>query len=586
MKGFFNKILRINASTKSFVIEPVADAVYREYLGGKGLATHLLLENNPPGIDPFAPENRIIFAAGCVTDTRVWGSSRYGVFTKSPLTRIYSESYSGGSISIPMSRTGYDAIIIEGACPEPVFIEVTDEGARFHSAADLWGKGTYETEDQVREKIGAEETGAVVIGPAGENMVRFALIENDYWRSCGRTGVGAVLGSKKIKALVFHGKQSREVAYPEMVNASYDELGTRKDEDAQARSLKQFGTAMIVAFTNMVRAFPAQYWSAGTCAGWENLTAEKMLERCRVESHACPHCFIACGKLTEVTQGRHQGLKIGGPEYETIFAFGGLCLIDSLEEIMYLNDLCDNLGIDTMTAGNLAAFTIEASQRGKISEKINYGDVDAIAQLLRKMVHREGIGAVLAEGIVYAAKTWGLEDLAVHVKGQEPAGYDPRILKGMALAYATSHRGACHLRSSMFGAEIQGDLTPQSVDEKVAVFVDTEERYVLMDSLILCRFYRDLAGWDQLGQLIYAATGMSLDQTGLKKIASTIIDDTRRFNIQEGITSKDDTIPKRFFKEGIGPDKAVIRKEDLEMMVKAYYRFRGWDENGVPPERR
>jgi len=287
-----------------------------------------------------------------------------------------------------------------------------------------------------------------------------------------------------------------------------------------------------------------------------------------------------------VTQGRHQGLKIGGPEYETIFAFGGLCLIDSLEEIMYLNDLCDNLGIDTMTAGNLAAFTIEASQRGKISEKINYGDVDAIAQLLRKMVHREGIGAVLAEGIVYAAKTWGLEDLAVHVKGQEPAGYDPRILKGMALAYATSHRGACHLRSSMFGAEIQGDLTPQSVDEKVAVFVDTEERYVLMDSLILCRFYRDLAGWDQLGQLIYAATGMSLDQTGLKKIASTIIDDTRRFNIQEGITSKDDTIPKRFFKEGIGPDKAVIRKEDLEMMVKAYYRFRGWDENGVPPERR
>lgn len=583
MKGFFNQVLRINVTNQSFTTERIPRDVYQRYTGGKGLGTHLLLKHNPPGVDPFAPDNRLIFAVGCITDTRVWGSSRYGVFTKSPLTGIYSESYSGGRISIPMSRTGYDAILIEGAAAEPLFLEVSDQGVRFHSAKDLWGKGTYETEDRVKENVGVEGAGAVVIGPAGENLVRFALIENDYWRSCGRTGVGAVLGAKKIKAVVFHGTRQREVAHPEILREFYDELSAKSNDNVEARHLKRFGTPMIVPFTNMVRAFPVKYWSEGTFTGWEKLSPEYFMKTCRIESQACPQCFIACGKLTEVKEGRHKGLKIAGPEYETIFAFGGLCLIDSIEEIIYLNDLCDDVGIDTMTAGNLAAFTIEASKRGKIPEMFDYGDAEGIAGLLKKIVRREGIGAVLAEGIRQAAQEWGMEDIAVHVKGQEPAGYDPRSLKGMALAYATSHRGACHLRSNIFSADLEGDLTPREVEEKVASFVDAEERYVLMDCMILCRFYRDLVGWEELGRLVYGAAGMVLDKSGLKKIASHVIDATRKFNIREGVTSKDDTIPKRFFKEGIGPDKRVIRKEDLEMMVKMYYRLRGWDENGVPP---
>ena len=583
MKGFFNQILRINVSDQTFAVEQVPDNIYREYLGGKGLGTYLLLKNNPPRVDPLTPENRIIFAVGCATDTRIWGSSRYGVFTKSPLTGIYSESYSGGKISTPMSRTGYDAVMIEGASSAPVFLEVSDQGVRFHPADDLWGKGTYETEDEVKRRVGVARSGAMVIGPAGENLVRFALIENDYWRSCGRTGVGAVLGAKKVKAIVYHGQQRRVVAHPEILQEFYDALSAKRDDDPKIRNLRKYGTPMIVAFTNMLQAFPSKYWSDGTCTGWEKLSPEHFMETCHIKPRACPECFIACGKLSEVKQGRHKGLKIEGPEYETIFAFGGLCLIDSIEEIIYLNDFCDNLGLDTMTAGNLAAFTIEASQRGKISEKLDYGDVDGIVDLLGKIVHREGVGAVLAEGIRHAAKKWDMEDVAIHVKGQEPAGYDPRSMKNMALAYATSHRGACHLRSNVFPDEPEEKDGTDDYLRKVEQFVDSEEQYVLMDTLILCRFYRDMVGWDEMNNLIYATTNLKLDKAALKKIGANTIDITRRFNIQEGVTRKDDTIPKRFFKEGLGPDKKVIDQERLYKMVTEYYRLRGWDENGVPP---
>jgi aldehyde:ferredoxin oxidoreductase len=582
MKGFFNQILHINVTDKTYTTEEISDDIYTEYLGGKGLGSYLLLKQNPPRVDPLAPENRILFAVGCITDTRVWGSSRYGVFTKSPLTGIYSESYSGGKISTPMSRTGYDAIMIEGASPEPLYLEVADEGVQFHSAADLWGKGTYETEDAVKKKTGVPGVGAVVIGPAGENLVRFALIENDYWRSCGRTGVGAVLGAKKIKAVVFHGQSRRAVAHPDILNELHAQLAQKRDDDPKIKNLRKYGTPNIVAITNMLQAFPVRYWSEGTFTGWEKLSPEYFMETCDIKPRACQRCFIACGKLSEVKAGRHKGLKIEGPEYETIFAFGGLCLIDSIEEVMYLNDLCDNLGIDTMTAGNLAAFTIEASRRGKISEKLDYGDVDAIVDLLNKTVRRQGVGAILAEGIRHAAKVWGLEDLAVHVKGQEPAGYDPRSLNNMALAYATSHRGACHLRSRVFPADPEEKDGADDYRRKVERFVDSEEHYTLMDCLILCRFYRDIVGWNELSRLIYGVTGVEFDKKALKKIAANTIDATRRFNIQEGVTRKDDTIPKRFFKEGLGPDKKVINKDDLDTMISEYYRLRGWDENGIP----
>ena len=577
MDGFYNRVLHINVNQRSFEEESIDDGIYPRLLGGKGLATHLLLNNTKAGVEPLSEDNVIIFATGPVTDTKVFGSSRYGVFTKSPLTGIYCESYAGGSVAESISRTGYDAIIIKGASKEPVYLEISNRKVIFHDASHVWGKDTYETEDAIREEVGAKDARISVIGPAGENLIRFAVIENNYWRSAGRTGAGAVLGSKKIKTIVFHGDKRRNVARIDLLNELWKETGSKAKTDAGAMAYKRLGTPMLVAATNQVGAFPTKYWSQGTFDRWQNISANALLEKCKVRAKACPKCFLACGNLVEVIDGRHKGLTIEGPEYETIYVFGGLCMIDDIREIAYLNDLCDRLGIDTITAGNLAAFTIEASHRKSIGEKIEYGDVDGIAALLYKIARKEGIGAILAEGIVYASQKWGLEDLAVHVKGLEPAGYDPRVLKGMGLAYATSDRGACHLRATVYKAELSGMIAPDQIEGKAEVLIDFEDRHTLFDSLILCRFFRDLYPWEKLSLIIKGTTGMDLDKKQLGRLASNITNKVREFNLREGMSKAADTLPKRFFEEKLEDSGKVLLKSDFEKMLSDYYRLKGWD---------
>jgi len=583
MKGFFNKILRIRLKTETFQEEILPDSVLETTLGGKGLGTHLLMEENPPGVDPLAPENKLIFCTGPITDTRVYGSCRHGVFTKSPLTGIFSESYSGGKVAEPMSRTGYDAFIIEGASPEPLWVEVSAQKVTFHSAADLWGKETYATEDEVLKRVNQKGAGALVIGPAGENRVRYAVIENDYWRSLGRTGVGAVMGSKRLKAIVFHGGKKKEIAYPDRLEQFAKETMERAKDTPGVQNYRRVGTPQLVALTNSVGAFPSKYWHLGTFEGWEKISAEALLERCQVRPTACLRCFVACGDLSEVKEGRHKGLKIEGPEYETIYAFGGLCMVHEIEEIAYLNDICDRLGMDTISAGSLCAFAIEASETGRINEKIKWGDVDRIAELLHDIASKKGIGAILAEGIRYAAKTWEMEDAAIHVKGLDPAGYDPRVLKGMGLACATSDRGACHLRSTFYKAELAGMIPMDQMEDKAKLFLEFEDRFNIHDSLILCRFYRDIYwDWNALSTIVEVTTGLKMDEKGLRKISSAIQDGTRRFNLREGLSPKEDTLPKRFFDEPLGKDGKMIRREELHKMLQDYYALRGWSSEGIP----
>lgn len=577
MKGFHNKVLHINLSQRSFEEQPVSDQIYTKLLGGKGLATHLLLENTKPGLAPLSEDNAIIFATGPTTDTRIFGSSRYGAFTKSPLTGFYCESYAGGTVAEPLSRTGYDAIIIKGASEKPVYLEISSNKVIFHDASHLWGKETYETEDAIREEVGRKGAGVIVIGPAGENLVRFAVIENNYWRSLGRTGSGAVLGSKKVKGIAFHGEVKRPVANPEAVHKLREEIREIGKDNPGVKKYYNEGTMQMIPVTNMSGIFPTKYWSAGVFEKWENLTMETLKTKGTVKPKACPQCFMACGNLTRITEGRHKGLTIEGPEYETIYAFGGLCLIDDITEIAYLNDICDRLGMDTMTAGNLAAFTIEASHRKSIGEKIEYGDVDRIAELLHQIVRREGIGAILADGIVPAAKEWGLEDFAIHVKGLEPAGYEPRVLKGMGLAYAISDRGACHLRATVYKAELSGMIPPEQIEGKAEVLIDFEDRHTLFDCLILCRFFRDLYPWEKLSELISATTGMELDKQELQKLALGITNKAREFNLREGMTKADDTLPKRFLEEKLEDSGAVLLKSELEKMLSDYYKLKGWD---------
>jgi len=582
MMGFFNKVLWINLPDRTFHAEDMDDDLLQETLGGKGLATRLLLERNPEGVDPLAPENLVVLGLGPVSDTRIHGSSRYGLFTKSPQTGLFSESYSGGHVSEHMSRCGYDAFVLNGRSDEPVYLDISDRGVEFHDAQHLWGRDTYETEDTVKDELEIPKCGILSIGPAGENKVTLAVVENNYWRSAGRTGVGAVLGAKNVKALAFHGEQQRETADPDGVDAFVKKIMAAGKGNKGVEAYRNFGTPMMVGLTNSLGAFPTRYWHEGTLEGWEDLSAERMQEQLQPSPKACSRCFMACGKLSKVRDGRHTGLTIEGPEYETIYAFGGLCLIRDLREIAYLNDVCDRLGLDTISAGNLCAFAMEASEMGKIPEKVPYGDPDVVASLLQDIANARGLGAVLSRGIRYAAREWDMEDVAIHVKGLEPAGYDPRGLKGMGLAYATSPRGACHLRTTFYKAEVTGMLDGKSIEEQVKIFLDFEDRLALHDMLIVCRFYRDLYPWEELSRIVSVTTGLDLDQEALRKMTSSVVDATRIFNLREGLSASDDRLPERFFNEPVGEHKETLDRAVFENSLKEYYLQRNWSVEGVP----
>ncbi|MCG2830633.1 MAG: aldehyde ferredoxin oxidoreductase family protein [Desulfobacteraceae bacterium] len=582
MDGFYGRLLKVDLTNKKYSIVSIKDEIFLKYLGGKGLASYFLYKLNPEGVDPLSPDNCLIFATGPVTGSIVWGSSRYGVFTKSPQTGFYSESYAGGKVPEAIDSTGFDAIVITGKNDRPSVLEIHPQGAVFHDAGDIWGMDTFETEDTVNKRFGCKtkdknKCGSVVIGPAAENLVRFAVIQNNYWRSAGRTGVGTVMGSKKLKAIVFKGDKRRSLFDKEKVIKLSKEIASEGKDSPFVHVYKSRGTPNMVEIMNKAKAFPTKYWSEGFYDKWPNISAEALHKQCSVKPYACPKCFIACGRMTTVLNGRHAGLKLGGPEYETIYAFGGICMIDSIEEIAYLNDICDRMGMDTITAGNLCGFTIEAARNKKIDFKIDYGDVDAIADLLEKIAKREDIGDILARGIRYAAKEWHMEDMAVHVKGLEPPGYDPRVLKGCGLAFATSDRGACHLRATFHNPELTGLIDPEVIQGKAKLFVDFEDRLTLFDAMILCRFYRGLYPWKRIGQIIHATTGLKGDKTSLQKKAAEISNIVRKFNIREGLKPEDDNLPQSLYKKLLKTGHSIKEKE-LKAMLKDYYKLRGWDK--------
>lgn len=587
MYGFYNALLKIDVTAKSIERQELQDDLLAKYLGGKGLATHLLLQLNPPGVDPLGPDNHLIITTGPVAATRVWGSCRYGVFTKSPQTGFYAESYSGGTVAEYIAATGFDAIVIHGCSEEPIWLEIADNTILFHPADELQGLETYATEDWVKEWMRQNrpenpQCGVSVVGPAAENWVSFALIENDYWRSAGRTGAGAVMGSKNIKAIAFRGSSKAEAAEPDTIAAFANQLAQESRTNPGVKAYKTHGTPMMVDLLNEMKAFPTRYWAKGQSEHRESINAAALHERCEVKPHACRKCFMACGRLSTVKEGKHKGLTVEGPEYETIYAFGGLCEVDNIEDILYLNDVCDRLGMDTITAGNLAGLAIEAARQGRIDLGLDYGDTSAIAELLHDIAYRRGHGAVLADGIKVAAAQWGMADQAIHVKGLEPPGYDPRVLKGMGLSYGTSDRGACHLRATFYKPEIAGMIDPDQIEGKSEMFAEWEDRLTFFDALILCRFYRDMYQWDELATMVQGTTGLELDADDMRAIARRITDNTRLFNLREGLTPEDDKLPKRFSKEVLPEAGKVISEEDMQVLLQNYYKVRGWDDQGVP----
>ncbi len=583
MYGFYGKLLRVNLTDKTHTVEDLPEDVMKENLGGKALGAYLLLKYLPPKTDPLSPESKLIFTTGPAQDTTVSAAGRYGVFAKSPLTGIFGESYSGGHTAPMMRRTGYDAIMIEGASSEPVYLHITDQGVEFNDASDLWGKETYETEEALVEKVGVKGAQAIVIGPAGENLVKYSCIKNNKWRSAGRTGMGAVMGSKKVKGVVFSGSQKAPLYDEEKLKAYVKNMVKECVNTVRTQNMKEKGTPYMVEVTNKASAFPTRYWAEGSFDKWEDISSDRMRADMEVSPTACARCFMACGKLSKVTKGRHKGLVVEGPEYETLYAIGGLCCVSPIEEVVYLNDVCDRLGLDTISGGNVASFAIEMGIRGKLEGMPDYGDVDGIADLFHKIAYRKGVGDFLAEGIRHISEQLDMVDYAVHAKGMEPAGYDPRALPGMSLGYAVSSRGGCHLRSSFYMGELRNEIPKDMVEGKAKIFLDFESRNALEDSLILCRFYQQFIGWDGMLEILKHTTGMDLELEDLYAYGRHATNLARKFNIREGLTGADDKLPKRLFTDGIGPNKdMVVNADNLKIMLKEYYELHGWDENGMP----
>ena len=586
MHGFHGRILTVDLTARTADVRELTEAD-AALLGGKGLAARLLPALVPPGADPLGPENAVIFACGPLTGSRAWGAARYGVFTISPLTGGWLESYSGGRTPEAIDAAGYDAVVLTGAADGLTLVKITPEGCTLHDAGAMRGMSAYEAEEHALARADTDKgvkKGAAVIGPAGEARVPFAIIANDRWRCCGRGGTGAVLGSKNVKAVLFTGDRIRPLADPEGL-ATW--AGAFRDDSRDNPGVKAYrarGTTQMVALMNTAGAFPARYWRQGTCEHWEAIGGDAMHQEHRVTPHACPKCFMACGRKTTITGGEHDGLRIGGPEYETIYAFGGLCMIEDMADIAHLNDVCDRVGLDTISAGNLCALAMEASEQGRLDHPIAYGDADACARLIEDMAAGRGLGAVLGKGIAAAARELGLEDLAVHVKGMEPPGYDPRVLKGMGLTYAVSDRGACHLRTTFYKPELAGMIPPDQLDGKAEMLVDFEDRLTIFDTLILCRFFRDLYTWEQLATVVELACGLGLDEDGLRAVAADIRDATRRINQARGVTARADRLPARLTAEAL-PSGHAISRADMDRLLADYYRLRGWDASGKAPER-
>ncbi|WP_018086719.1 aldehyde ferredoxin oxidoreductase family protein [Desulfurispora thermophila] len=582
MKGFFGKILRIDVGSRTFQVEEIGGRVLSRLLGGKGLGSYLLLREVPAGIDPLGPHNKLIFTWGPLTGTVAPGASRYGVYSKSPQTGLYGESYAGGLVAAAMRRTGYDAVIIQGRADSPVWLEISGGEVVFHPAGAIWGQDTYAASAAMLQQVAVPDAQAVVIGPAGENRVAFACLENNNWRSAGRTGMGAVLGSKLVKGLVFHGQSPFSVFDETLLKDVVRQIRQQALGQPGVNTYRTYGTTVMVGVMNGARAFPAAYWRKGTLEQWQQLSGDTFLQNFAVKPRACPNCFMACAKMVHMESDRYGRVTIEGPEYETIFAFGGLCQIASLEDIIYINDLCDRLGLDTISAGNLVGLVMEAVRCGRLDYPLQYGDATGTVQLLKDMAARRDLGGVLAQGIVVAARELGLEDLAVHVKGLEPPGYDPRVLKGMGLAYATSTRGACHLRATFYKPELSGVIDPATVEGKARLFIDYENRLTIFNTQIFCLFFRDLLGWPELSRLIHAATGVEYTQARLEKMANEIITITRLFNAREGASKAMDTLPERFFAESINNGQNRLTREELSCMVDEYYSLRGWQDDGYP----
>ena len=538
----------VDLSKNDIKISKIDERDEKELIGGKGIATKLLM-NLPPKIDSLSPENAIIFAVGPANAFRLSGASRMTAVFKSPLTGGFGESQCGGFAPHEMALTGIHFLMITGKSEKPVYIAVENGSVEIKDASHLWGLDTFETERILKKDEGGE---VISIGQAGENLVRFACITHRKGRQFGRAGGGAVLGSKKVKAIVFKGDGKSKTS------SEFEEF--LKDKViSNLSALQNYGTPNIMWVVNKAKSLPSLYWNESEF-DTEDIDAEAMLKYF-VRKNACFACRVACGRISRV-----ENSEVEGPEYETLFAFGTLLGNRDLESIIKANELADRFGIDTITAGNVIGFAIKLSKLGKIDERIEFGEGEKFVELIRKIAFREGIGDLLAEGVARMEKKTGVE--GVHVNGLEPPAYDPRGLFGVALAYSTSPRGACHMRSCAYRPNLAGLLDRYSPEGQARLVKELEDFYAVVDSLVYCRFLtlpQIGMGWEDVARLLEITTGRRYEIEKLKKIGHKIHTMAWEFNRREGIGYGKP--PSKFFDRNLS-------REDYEKMMKEYIRLR------------
>ena len=596
MDGYHGRALIIDLTTGRHHWQPLPETVLRRYIGGVGLGTYLLREYCPAGADPLGPENPLIFVGSPLTGTRLTTTSKFAVLAKSPLTGLIGDSLSSSFLANELKRTGGDAIVITGSASEPSLLVIDDGAVSLRPARHLLGLSTSETEATVKQELGDSRFRVACIGPAGERLVRFASIANDGGRQAGRTGLGAVMGSKNLKAIALRGSQEVRIANPTALNQYAGRL-RRASLGPATEKYRVLGTMANVAVFDRLGTLPTRNFQQSTFEGAERLSGEALYGSRLVKDAHCANCTIGCEKVLETAHGPKVRARM---EYESLFALGSLCGVDDPDAVIRAVARCDALGMDTMSAGATIAWAMECWERGVITEadtfgiRLRFGDGEAVLACLESIAKRDGIGGVLAEGSRRASAQFGggSDAWAMHVKGLELPGYEPRSLKTMALGLAVSPRGACHNRSSAYDADFSTDVDRLSADEGRGVIVArSEDHAAVMDSLIWCKFLRKAFDdfWSESAQAYEWVTGEVMTVADLRMAGERINTAKKLFNLSHGWTRADDTLPRRVFEETLPTGSAAgvgLSREELDMMVRSYYRARGWTEDGrVPREK-
>lgn len=594
--GYHGRLLRVDLSRRTFYAEPLDREELRLLLGGRGLGASVLLREAPAHVEPLDQENPLIFSTGPLVGTGVPGSNRYVLHTKSPQTGLYLFSVSGGYFGREMKKTGFDVIVIKGRSKEPIYLFIDEGEVHFRDASHLWGMDTEKTQEFVRKELRRPDVGVTCIGQAGERLVPYACLINER-RALGRGGAGAVMGSKNLKAVAVTGKKKAIVADQKTLKAAFhrgrEEI---KSNPMTSQVLKRFGSASTLATLMGVGVLPERNWSGSAMKEAEAITAEQLRDRFWVMDLDCSTgCPVKCSKISSVREGLWAGALSEGPDYETIYAFGPCCGIYDLPTVIQADALCDRWGLDTISTGVSIAFAMECLERGIIDpgkEKagdLRFGNAESLIGMVRDIAFKRGFGSVVAEGTRRMAERFGQgsEQFAMHAKGMELGGYDPRGLKGMSLVYACGPRGGCH-HSGGFTVfpEIRDSNIDRFAEKGKAPLVagSRNRRASLCDSGLLCAFVAIGLSDETAAGLLRGVTGIDYAPGDLFTIGDRIGCLERAFNVREGLKREDDVLPERLTREAIfgGPSQGQ-RVEDLEAMKDEFYQFCGWDlETGAP----